>query len=143
VKDFDLTGPGRRGHDADRENGGDTSKKTFAAHLSPPLLALKYLRKKIQPNAHGNPIRPEDRPSNPDISVRFHWQGITGDAVIICCEPAITKPMDPSGSARRVKSWLRFSDQLPGALGAMAAIANHQSNTLVFYGMTQHVDKIL
>ena len=40
----------------------------------------------------------------------FIGEAFKGDAVIVYCEPVITKPMDTSGSARRVKSFLLFSN---------------------------------
>ncbi len=63
----------------------------------------------------------------------FIWRGITGDAVVIYGEPLITKPMDTSGRARKVRFLLRFSLQHPGANGAMVAMANLRSNALIFF----------
>ena len=63
----------------------------------------------------------------------FIGEAFMGDAVFFYCEPLITKPVNTSASARRVKYLLRFSVQHPVANGATVAIASLWTNTLVIY----------
>jgi hypothetical protein len=51
------------------------------------------------------------------------------------------KPMNTSGSARQVKSWLRFAVQHPGANCTAVAIANLRFITSIFHQIKQHVEK--
>jgi hypothetical protein len=72
----------------------------------------------------------------------FIGKALMGDAVVFYGEAFITKPMDTSGSARRVKSWLRFAVKPPGANCTALAIANLRFITLIFHQIIQLVEKI-